>query len=227
MLHSEGDRELERRGHSFLRYADDFIIFVKSRRAAERVLASVSDFLTGKLRLKVNETKSRAEHISATVYLGYRAVYSKRERRWQIWVSDKSRKRLYRRIRKETGRWGRGRSAKETITVVGRYLLGWYGYYQLSENIHQYREFDGYIRRRTRCMFWRQWGTPRTRRKRLLARGLRRDLAEKLAATRKGPWRASLTPNLHMALTNDYLLRCGLPSLLTFRQASLDSQHAV
>jgi RNA-directed DNA polymerase len=203
VLLDELDKELEERGHLFVRYADDFLIFKRTERAAWRTKTSVTRFLEKRLRLRVNEEKSSVERPATLVYLGY--TFTARSGRYELRAAPKSVKRLKERLRPELTRLGRGRSIERTVEQLNPILRGWANYYRRAPDGWIFQRLDTWIRRHLRCLTWRQWGRSfKTRRKRLIARGVREARATKMAATRKGPWRASRTPQLHIALPNRY-----------------------
>ena len=162
------DKELERRGHSFCRYADDCNIYVGSRRAGERVLASIERFLSRVLRLKVNHAKSAVERPWKRVFLGYSMTWHKRPR---LKVAPSSVTRLKMNL-KVAFRRGRGRNLAKFIEELRPILRGWINYFRLSQVKGVFEELDGWIRRRLRCIVWRQWKRRRTRAKGLMRRGL-------------------------------------------------------
>ena len=146
------DRELERRGHSFVRYADDCNIYVASRRAGERVMASVTEFLAAKLKLRVNPTKSAVDHIHKRPFLGF--ILSRDGDK--VRVTHKSLVRLRERIRELTSKTG-GRNLEDVIENLSAYLRGWYGYFRLAQTPTVFERTDTWTRRRLRCLAWKQW----------------------------------------------------------------------
>lgn len=211
------DRELERRGHRFARYADDFIVCVKSRRAGERVLGSLEQFLAKKLRLKVNRDKSKVARADECTFLGYSMIYLK-DGSMRLTLPRGTLQRLREKVRAVIGRRGRGQSIEQVIQQLKPLLRGWYNYYRLAETAWSFSAPDGYIRRRLRWLYWRHWKTPRTRRKRLIALGLRPEQARKTAYSNCGPWRCSRIPGVHHALSNSHFDKLGLYSLLQAHQ---------
>ena len=205
LLLDQLDRELERRGHRFVRYADDVSIYVKSERAGRRVLQSVSNFLTKKLKLKVNKSKSRVDEPRHRSLLGFSIG-----RAGRVFVSDKSIRRLKDHIRELTGRT-RGRRVEQIIEEVARYLQGWRQYFNYAYNKQMFRELTGWIKRRLRCYMWKQWG--RAGYRELRKRGVSRDLAWNTCKSHHGPWRLSRSPALAYALTTRYFVELGLPLL--------------
>jgi RNA-directed DNA polymerase len=205
LLLDQLDRELEKRGHRFVRYADDVSIYVKSERAGRRVLQSVSDFLTRKLKLKVNKSKSQVARPRHCSLLGFSIGKAGR-----VFVSDKSIRRLKDRIRELTGR-NRGRRIEQIIREVAEYLQGWRQYFNYAYNKQKFRELTAWIKRRLRCYMWKQWG--RAGYRELRKRGVSRDLAWNTCKSHHGPWRLSRSPALAYALTTRYFVEQGLPLL--------------
>jgi RNA-directed DNA polymerase len=159
------DKELERRGHSFCRYADDCNIYVTSRRAGERVMASVTQFLTERLRLTVNAAKSAVDRPWKRSFLGYSMTHHLKPR---LKVAAKSVVRLRDKLR-ATFRQGRGQSIERTVEILMPILRGWIAYFRLAQVKGTFEELDGWLRRRLRCILWRQWKRPRTRVGKLMA----------------------------------------------------------
>ncbi|MBU0637215.1 group II intron reverse transcriptase/maturase [Patescibacteria group bacterium] len=199
------DRELERRGHRFVRYADDCNIYVKSRRAGSRVLRSVSQFLSRRLKLSVNEAKSAVDRPWKRQFLGF-TFSSKLNRR----ISSKSIKRFKNRIREITCRV-RGRRIEVIVKELRRFMVGWQAYFNFTEVRHILRELDSWVKRRLRCYLWKQWGRRGYRELKKL--GVSKDLAWNTAKSAHGPWRLSRSPGLAFALTAKYFARLGLPRL--------------
>ena len=202
------DKELERRGLRFVRYADDFMIFVKSQRSAERVFASVQRFLTQHLKLVVNEQKSSVRASLGCEFLGFTFV----GHRVTIKVSPKKLKAFKRRVKELTGR-SRGVSMQRRLTDLNRYLRGWIGYFGLARQLDDIADLDGWIRRRVRMCYWKQWRYPRTKVRNLVRLGVDRDFAIKHAVSRKSYWRMSRTPAMRYAMPNKWLEQQGLLSL--------------
>lgn len=204
------DKELERRGLPFVRYADDFVIFTRSRRAAERVFRSVNRYLTRHLRLVVNETKSRIVEAEGVEYLGF--VF----RGWRatIHVSEKNHTKFKRRIRGLTGR-SRGISMEQRMSELRSYLRGWTGYFGLAAQLKLFDRLDQWLRRRLRMCFWKRWRYARTRRKELIRLGVPRRQAIRHARSRKGPWHMAKSIATGVGLTTAWLQAQGLLSLKT------------
>lgn len=200
------DKELENRGHPFVRYADDFIILVKSERAGHRVLSSITRFLEKRLKLKVNIEKSQVVKTSQCQFLGFTFKWGKIQ--WYNRSLDK----FKRQVRKLTNRnWGV--SMAYQLFKLSQYLRGWINYYGIANAYQQCVDLDNWIRRRVRMCYWRQWRRPRTKVRNLIKRGVWVQSAVACGLTSKGPWRSSKTPGIQQALSNDYLLKAGLFSL--------------
>ena len=199
------DRELERRGHRFVRYADDCNIYVKSKRAGSRVMLSISRYLSCHLKLSVNEAKSAVDRPWKRQFLGF--TFSSRLNRR---ISSKSIKRFKNRIRETTCRV-RGRRIEVIVKELRRYLLGWQSYFNFTEVRYVLKELDSWVKRRLRCYLWKQWGRRGYRELRKL--GVSRDLAWNTAKSAHGPWRLSRSPGLAFALTAKYFANLGLPRL--------------
>jgi len=205
LLLDEWDRELERRGHRFVRYADDCNIYVRSERAGERVLAGMKRFLEQRLRLKVNEQKSAVGKPSERKFLGYSFTNEAIVRRR---IAPQSVARFKERVRELTKR---GRSLRLVVTDLSRYLRGWAGYYGRTEWPTQLRELDGWVRRRLRRYEWRAWQRPRRRYRTLRRHGIEPRQAWRVVHF--GPWRASRSQALSRVLPNAYFRTLGLYSL--------------
>jgi group II intron reverse transcriptase/maturase len=207
------DKELERRGHAFVRYADDCNIYVKSRRAGERVMKTATDFLENKLRLTVNQMKSEVGSPSKLKFLGF--SLGKDAGGTYIRVHPASIKRLKDKIRKITKR-NRGISLARMLQELKRALTGWMNYFGVCKCKGLCQATDEWLRRRIRQFIWKQWKRVKTRIKRLRLLGMDKDKAYQWACTRKSYWRISRSPFLQWALSNEYLEKQGLFSLLTY-----------
>jgi RNA-directed DNA polymerase len=205
----ELDRELERRGHRFVRYADDSNIYVRSERAGQRVMESVKRFITEKLKLKVNESKSAVAKPQERKFLGFSFTKGKELKRK---IAPQAIDRFKERVRDITLQ-GKGGSMEQTMEELARYVRGWRGYFGFCETTSVLKHLDSWIRRRLRCAFWRQWKTGRKRFAELVKRGVSAEAAAKAAGSRCGPWHVSQSPPLDHALSNAYLASLGLPSL--------------
>jgi RNA-directed DNA polymerase len=200
------DRELESRGHRFVRYADDCNVYVRSRRAGQRVLQSLTRFLSQRLKLHVNDRKSAVDRPWKRKFLGF--SFTRRDFRRKVSLS--AIKRLKDRVRDVTKRT-RGRSIYHIVQELRRLLRGWWGYYRFTEATYIFKEVDSWIRRRLRCYLWKQWG--RRQHRELRKRGVRGELVWNTAKSAHGPWRLSRSPALMYALPWHYFAKLGLPSL--------------
>ena len=207
ILLDELDKELEKRGHKFCRYADDCNIYVKSQEAGNRVLKSITKFLATRLKLKVNETKSAVAHVTKRKFLGYSFRVDS-----ELKVANQSLVKFKNRIRELTSR-NRGRELEHVIKELNQYLNGWISYFRLSANISVFKELDSWIRRRLRCYRLKQRKRTYSVYKFLVELGVSVQNAWKLAKSSKGWWRLSLNPNIHTAMSNDWFDKCGLVSL--------------
>src|SRR6516165_7491387 len=205
----ELDRELERRGHRFVRYADDCNIYVRSERAGQRVMESISRFITQKLKLKVNEAKSAVARPQERKFLGFSFTAGPDIRRT---VAPKALDRFKRRIREITRR-AKSVSLKTTMEELAPYMRGWRSYFGFCETPEVLVSLTGWVRRRLRCALWRQWKTVRRRRAALLELGVRPQLAANMAGSSRGPWYLALTKALNVGLSKAYFKSLGLPSL--------------
>ena len=210
VLLDELDKELERRGHKFCRYADDCNIYVQSRSAGERVMKSVTRFLSERLRLKVNAEKSAVARPWERKFLGYTMTWHKQPR---LKAAPESIRRLKIKVRM-IFREGRGRSLAQVIKDLNQLLRGWIQYFRLGEVKGIYEELDGWIRRKLRCLLWRQWKRPFTRAKNLMRRGLEELRAWKSATNGRGAWWNAGASHLNEAFPKSYFNRLGLVSLL-------------
>ena len=206
------DKELERRGHRFCRYADDCNVYVRSKHAGERVMDSLTWFLERKLRLKVNQTKSAVARPWERKFLGYSLTFHRIAR---LKVAPQSVQRFRLKL-KGLFRAGRGRNLARFIREdLNPVLRGWARYFHLSEVRGTFEELDGWLRRKLRCMLWRQWKRPATRFKRLRARGLVELRAWKSASNGRGSWWNSGSSHMNEAFPKRYFDQLGLLSLLT------------
>lgn len=197
------DKELEKRGHHFARYADDFTILVKSQRAGERVLRSISRFLQNRLKLVVNSHKSRVVKTTQSKFLGF--TFKAGRIQWH----DKTVHTFKQQVRRLTNRnWGV--SMRYQLFKLSQYLRGWINYFGIASGYQRCVELDHWIRRRVRMAYWRQWRKPRTKVKNLMQRGVHVQAAVACGLTSKGPWRSSKTPGIQQALSNAYLRSEGL-----------------
>src|SRR5438876_96625 len=205
----ELDRELERRGHDFVRYADDCNIYVGSERAGQRVRESITRFITQKLKLKVNETKSAVARPQERKFLGFSFTAGPEVKRV---IAPKAVDRFKQRIREITGR-AKGVSMKTTMEELAPYMRGWRSYFGFCETPVVLQYLTRWVRLRLRAALWRQWKTPRRRRAALLELGVRPRLASNTAGSGLGPWYLAKAKALSVGLSNAYFKSLGLPSL--------------
>jgi RNA-directed DNA polymerase len=210
ILLTELDRELERRGHAFCRYADDCNIYVRSRQAGERVMASITRFLADTLKLMVNAAKSAVARPWVRKFLGYSLTCHKAPR---LRIAPASYQRLENRVR-EVLKGTRGRSMTATIAELNLLLRGWMAYFRLTETKTALEELDGWIRHKLRCTMWRQWKRPYTRATNLMKAGLREERAFRSAFNERGPWWNSGASHMNQAFPKSFFDRLGLVSLL-------------
>jgi len=201
------DKELEKRGHKFCRYADDCNIYVRSQKAGERVMKSVQRFLEKKLRLRVNEKKSKVAQVEECKYLGYNVLNDGR-----LVISRESIKRFKDKVRRLT-KGNRGKSLGNIVESLNYLLHGWLGYYQLTEYPGQPKALDGWVRRRLRCYILKQKKRSWTIAKYLMKLGVEAHSAWNTAKSSKGWWRLAKSPALHQALNNDWFKNIGLVSM--------------
>ncbi|WPZ17604.1 group II intron reverse transcriptase/maturase [Geobacillus subterraneus] len=209
ILLDELDKELEKRGHKFVRYADDCNIYVRTKKAGERVMKSITAFIEKKLRLKVNETKSAVDRPWRRKFLGFSFTPNKEPK---IRIAKESIRRMKQRIRTMTSR-SKPIPMPERIEQLNQYILGWCGYFSLAETPSVFKELDGWIRRRLRMCQWKEWKLPRTRVRKLQSLGVPKRKAYEWGNTRKKYWRVAASPILHKALGNSYWKSQGLKSL--------------
>ena len=200
------DKELEKRGHRFVRYMDDLVILVRSERAGYRVMASVSRYLSQKLKLKVNRQKSQVVKANALEYLGFQF------RGNRVYWSDKAFADFKHRLKGLTSRsWGV--SMEYRLTRLNQYLRGWMGYFGISQYYRVIPKLDSWLRRRIRMCYWKQWRRPRTRIQNLLKLGTDRHQAILTGLSRKAYWRLSRTLATQSGMTNQWLAKEGLLSI--------------
>lgn len=209
LLH-ELDVELERRGHRFVRYADDCNVYVQSQAAGERVMASLETFLAERLRLKVNRDKSAVAHPWERKFLGYTlARHGKR-----LQVAPKSVERLRAKLMPILQRGARGRSLPDTMKELAPVVRGWVAYFRLAETKVTFEAIDKWVRRRLRCAIWRHWKRAPTRMRELIRRGIDPKWARWHAYNEHGPWWTAGTRTLHDAVPAKELAAMGLVSFL-------------
>lgn len=209
ILLDELDKELERRGHRFVRYADDCNIYVQSRAAGERVLASLDSYLSSVLKLKVNREKSAVDRPWNRKFLGYTVTTNRRPR---LKVAPESVKRFKGNIR-EVLRRGRGRNIRRVTAELLPKLRGWVSYFRLADVKVTFELLDQWLRRCLRCLLWRQWKRPKTRMKRMMALGLPKHRAWKSANNGRGPWWNAGASHMSHSLPTRCLSELGLLSL--------------
>ena len=205
------DRMLESRGHKFVRYADDCNIYVKSRRAAERVMANCTKFLEGKLKLKVNRKKSQVGSPLRLKFLGF-SMY-KTGKKAGIRPHSKSIKKFKDKIRELTSR-KQARSVEMILKRLKRYTVGWLGYYSIADMESNIKRLNEWIRRRIRQIYWKQWKKIKTKHDNLVKLGIDNENAWKWANSRKAYWRIADSHILHKSLTNKYLASVGYDDIL-------------
>src|SRR5437660_2401475 len=207
---NELDRELERRGHRYLRYADDCNIYVRSQRAGQRVMEGITRFITNKLKLKVNETKSAVARPQERKFLGFSFSAGPEVKRI---IAPKALERFKHRIR-DTTRRAKGVSMETTIAELAPYMRGWRSYFGFCETPEVLIGLTRWVRLRLRAALWRQWKTPRRRRAALLALGVRPRLASNTAGSGLGPWYLAQAKALSVGLSNAHFKSLGLPTLI-------------
>ena len=210
ILLTELDRELEHRGHAFCRYADDCNIYVRSQAAGERVLAGISQFLSERLKLTVNEAKSAVARPWERKFLGYSLTWHTAPK---LRIAPASLQRLEDKIR-EVLKGARGRSVRRAIEELDPVLRGWAAYFKLTETKRALEEIDGWLRRKLRCILWRQWKRPYTRARNLMKAGLKEERAFRSAFNQRGPWWNSGASHMNAAFPKVFFDRLGLVSLL-------------
>src|ERR1700674_3988955 len=208
----ELDRELERRGHRFVRYADDCNIYLRSERAGQRVMESITRFITQKLKLKVNEAKSAVARPQERKFLGFSFTAGPDIKRT---IAPKSLERFKQRIRDITRR-AKGVSIKTTVEELAPYMRGWRGYFGFCETPEVLVALTRWVRLRLRASLWRQWKTPRRRRTALIALGVSGELRN-MAGSGRGPWHLARSKALSVGLSNAHFKSLGLPSLIEAR----------
>jgi hypothetical protein len=204
------DKELERRGHLFVRYADDCNVYVRSEVAGRRVMTSLERFLWKRLRLRINREKSSVDRPWKRQFLGYTVTHHLKPK---LKVSPKSVRRLKAKLR-ILFRRGRGCNLSRTCAELEPKLRGWMAYYRMAEVKTSFEELDAWIRRRLRCILWRQWKQPRTRARKLRQLGLDAERARQSAQNGRGPWWNAGASHMTQAIPTSALRRMGLVSLL-------------
>jgi RNA-directed DNA polymerase len=209
----EFDRELERRGLRFARYADDCNLYVRSRRAGERVMASITRFITTKLKLKVNQQKSAVARPWERKFLGFSFTANREPKRR---IAPKAVQRFKEKVRELTSRT-RGVSIERMAEELAQYLRGWFGYFGKCQTPSVLKSLEEWTRRRLRSAIWKQWKRGTVRFAELRKRGVGKDLAAQAAGSAHGPWRLANSPALAIALPNAYFDSLGIPRLTVGR----------
>jgi RNA-directed DNA polymerase len=210
ILLDELDKELERREHSWVRYADDANVYVRSRRAGRRVMKSLKSFLGKRLRLTINAEKSAVDRPWKRTFLGYSMTMHQKPK---LKVAAESVKRLKGKLKEEFGR-GKGRNVGKVCEDLQGILRGWVAYYRMAEVKVSFEQLDSWIRRRLRGIIWRQWKRPNTRRKELMRRGMSPDRAATSARNGRGPWWNAGSSHMNQAVPTSVLRKSGLISLI-------------
>jgi hypothetical protein len=201
------DAELQRRGHRFVRYADDLRVYVQSERAGQRVMASITAFIEARLKLRVNRRKSAVAPATTRPFLGF--GFYRRDGTVKVGVSPKARKRAKGRLRELTGRtWGVPMDRR--IHAINRFTVGWTAYFALADGERPFSDLDEWLRRRLRQVRWKEWKRPKTRARNLRTFGVDRRKAYEWAYTGKGHWRTAGSWILSTTLTNAYWRNQGL-----------------
>lgn len=207
----ELDKELEKRGHQFVRYADDCNIYVKTPKAGNRVMRSVTSYIEGKLKLKVNGNKSAVDRPWRRKFLGFSFT---KHREPKVRIAKASVNRMKDKIRDITSR-KRPYSIEVRIQKLNQYLMGWCGYFALADTPSVFKSLESWIRRRLRMCVWKSWKKPSTKVRKLTGLGVPKGKAHEWGNSRKGYWRISKSPILHRALGNSYWSSRGLKSLVS------------
>ena len=200
------DKKIEAMGLPFARYADDFLIVTRSKTRALEVMAEVREYVEGKLKLLVNQDKSKVAPLGECSFLGFNILGK------QIRRTEKAAKRFKTRIQEITSR-SRGISMGRRLLELKRYCVGWFNYFKIGLPYKEVREWDGWIRRRVRLCYWKDWKLPRKRRRMLIKLGVSPDEVKKASRARKGYWRMSQNSLVRLALNNTYLAKQGVPSM--------------
>ncbi|MBT9589164.1 group II intron reverse transcriptase/maturase [bacterium] len=204
------DKELEKRGHKFCRYADDCNVYVRSRRAGERLMASLTRFLEKHLRLRVNKQKSAVDEHGKRQFLGYSIIGKGLPR---LRVAPDREKRVKKGL-KPLLRAARGNSIPQTLKRLSPKIRGWVGYYKVCDVKAAFQRLDEWVRRRVRAIYWRHWKKPKTRVKNLMKQGLNKETARKAVQNGRGPWWNAKAPAMNLAFPNQKLRNFGLTSFL-------------
>ncbi|HEY1200546.1 MAG TPA: group II intron reverse transcriptase/maturase [Niastella sp.] len=203
---NELDKELEARGHRYVRYADDCSIYVKSEKSASRVLETISEYIEKKLKLKVNRTKSKVSRPTESTLLGFSFYRSAKE--WEIRVAPKSLRKIKEKLKAQTQRKSAGK-VKDKIKKMESTIIGWVNYFRIAKGKKRMEELDSWVRMRLRMGIWKQWKRPATRAKNLKKLGINTHKAHQWASSRKGYCRIAHSPILGCVLNNEYFTRHG------------------
>jgi hypothetical protein len=203
---NELDKELEKRGHRFVRYADDLMILCKSRRAAERTLANITPFIENKLFLKVNKTKTVVDYVGRVKFLG--VSFYEKDKETRVRIHPKSIAKLRARIKHLTAR-SNGWSNEKRKQKLREYIIGWINYFKICDIKCLLVKIDEWLRRRIRMVVWKQWKKRKTKFTNLIKLGIDKAKAWEWANTRKGYWRTACSPTLHRSLTTEKLRKAG------------------
>ena len=203
---NELDKELEARGHRYVRYADDSSIYVKTEKSATRVLESITEFIEKKLKLKVNRTKSKVSNPIESTLLGF--SFYRSEKGWQIRIAPKSQRKIKEKMKEQTQRKAPGKLG-DKIKKMEATIVGWVNYFQIAKAQKRMEELDGLVRMRLRMGLWKQWKSPKTRWKNLKRLGINPGKAYEWSYSRKAYVRTARSPILQRALNNEYLVKQG------------------
>jgi hypothetical protein len=199
---NELDKELEKRGHRFVRYADDLTIFVRSQKSAERTLRNIHPFIENKLFLKINEEKTAAGYVGSLKFLGFGFYLYKGKARLR--VHTKAIRKMKSKVKELTAR-SYGLSNSERPKKLRQYIVGWVNYFKIADMKSLLKEVDQWMRRRIRMVIWKQWKNVSTKFNNLRKLGIGKGKAWEFANTRKGYWRIANSPILTRSITNDKL----------------------
>lgn len=214
---NELDKELEIRGHRFVRYADDLLIFCRSRRSANRTFESILPLIEKKLFLKVNREKTVVDYVGKVKFLGFAFYRAKGKAR--VRIHPKSAAKMESRVKELTSR-SNGMGSELRVMKLRRYIMGWVNYFKIADMKRLLSQTDEWMRRRIRMIFWKQWKRVRTRFKMLKSLGVQKQKAWEYANTRKGYWRTSNSPILSKSLSNDVLKGFGFLFFSEYRQVT-------
>ncbi|PNR98021.1 group II intron reverse transcriptase/maturase [Petrotoga olearia] len=203
---NELDKELERRGHRFVRYADDMVILCKSKKSAKRTLENILPYIEGKLFLKVNREKTEVGHISKVKFLGY--TFYRHKGQTRVRIHPKAVAKMKTRIKELTAR-SNGMGNEQRIFNLRKYIIGWINYFKLADMKQLLKDTDEWMRRRIRMIYWKQWKKVKTKYRELKRLGTNESKAWEFANTRKGYWRISNSPILNQSLNNQTLKKLG------------------